>query len=158
ADPSQRVEKQLTETYQSTGGSMEAMLRTLVASDEFWKADSRWSLIKSPTHLAVGACRQLEIKDPPIVALSAWVSVSGHRLLDAPNFGGEGGPGQDAWLSPADRLASRYQLGKVLLGDAILKETAVDALAARLDAAPGIDTRQIARQVAKTAPDARVRE
>src|SRR5262249_33128311 len=61
ADPSQRVEKQLTETYQSTGGSMEAMLRTLVASDEFWKADSRWSLIKSPTHLAVGACRQLEI-------------------------------------------------------------------------------------------------
>ena len=54
----------LAATYQSTDGSIEALLRVIVQSDEFWSSTSRWALMKSPIQLAVGACRQLELTSP----------------------------------------------------------------------------------------------
>ena len=95
---------------------MAALLIEIVTSDEFWSPASRWALIKSPVHLAVGACRQLEVTALPLADISRWLTACGQTLFDTPN-GGEGGwRGHDEWLKPAERLAVRYQLPFVLAG------------------------------------------
>jgi len=165
-DDSARLELRLAETYRISVGSVPAMLETLVASDEFWSADSRWSLVKSPVQLAVGACRQMELREAPIAAISAWLGAAGQKLFESPGFGAQGWKGQDAWLQPAERLAARYALGDTLAGDSLpwglhpgsktgSSTSALDAVshwtvkdvASRLDPAPGLDTKQIEQQL-----------
>ena len=179
-DADRRLETQLVETYRATDGSVEALLRHIVRSEQFWAAESRWALIKSPIHLVVGACRQLGIAEPPVEAVSRWLLATGQRLLDTPNFGDGGWSGQEAWVSPPERLAVRYQLGTVLSGhlpDLGIVPTApapahaaapivgmrvegatVAALLARLDPAPGIDPAGIERRVSGVAPGERSAE
>jgi uncharacterized protein (DUF1800 family) len=159
----------LAATYQTTDGSIEAMLRVIVTSEEFWSPATRWALIKSPVHLAVGACRQLELASPPLPEISSWLGATGHTLFDTPN-GGEGGwPRQEAWVTPPDRLAVRYQLPVVLSGRTpplgvrapgeekkplplrlplapALAKASVEAWMARLDPAPGLDRSTIERE------------
>src|SRR5262249_24581611 len=90
------------------------------------------------------------------------------------NFGGEGWPGQKAWLIPADRLAARYELGAAVLGElspwGLLEKPAqpdsrldpvpssVTELAALLDVASGLDLSQIAKDVKKAPEAVRSRE
>lgn len=107
----------LERTYLDSGGSMHALLAALVDADGFWSEASRWSLIKSPVHLAVGACRQLAL-EPPLAALDQWLHACGQTLLETPNNGEGGWPDQEAWISPPDRLAIRYRLPTVLAGEA----------------------------------------
>jgi uncharacterized protein (DUF1800 family) len=165
--PTDSLVAALTATYLSTDGSMEALLRGIMRSSEFWAPSSRWTLIKSPVHMAVGACRQLELASPSLPEIGAWMKAAGQTLFETPN-GGEGGwPGQEAWVAPADRLAVRYQLPVVLsgrspllgvrapgaepvqafrlaLGRALTNESP-DTLLARLDPAPGLDLSTIKR-------------
>lgn len=162
ADPQQRLEDRLVEVYASTNGSIASLVKAIVLSDAFWSAESRWGLIKSPVHLAVGACRQLELTAPPMADLSTWLTAAGQRLFNTPNFGDGGWPGGNAWVTPPDRLAVRYQLPLVLAGRALrfgLDRTAAaerpvrpvsdpwpaarglsaGALLERLDPAPGVE-------------------
>jgi uncharacterized protein (DUF1800 family) len=167
--PNDRLVSTLTTTYQSTDGSIEALLRGIVRSAEFWSAASRWALIKSPAHMVVGACRQLELTSPPLATITSWMKATGQILFDTPN-GGEGGwPGQEGWVTPPDRLAVRYQLPVALsglspaLGIRAPGDTAVpvrlelggalaygsaDALLTRLDPAPGLNVFEIRRAAA----------
>ena len=118
--------------------------------------------------LAVGACRQLEISEPPLAEIGSWLIASGQKLFDTPNFGDGGWPGQQAWVSPPDRLAVRYQLGHVLsgrspqlgltatgagpattepvAGKALTAASAADLLG-RLDPAPGVDRADVDRRL-----------
>jgi uncharacterized protein (DUF1800 family) len=172
-DSERRLETQLAETYRATDGSMDALLRHVVRSEQFWAAESRWALIKSPIHLVVGACRQLGISEPPVEEISRWLVATGQRLLDTPNFGDGSWSGQEAWVTPPERLAVRYQLGTVLGGRlpelGIVPTTPVSAdtpspamgmrvqganvaaLLARLDPAPGIDLAEIERRSSSVA-------
>lgn len=152
SDSAGKLETKLAAIYESSKGSVEAMLRELATSDEFWSDDSRWLLIKSPVHLAVAACRQLGLSQPPIPAISAWLATAGHRLLDAPKQGAEGWAGQQTWLDPADRLAARYELGDIL-AKADLRGVSIRDCIDRLDPAPGLDRRSIERN-SKQARDA----
>ena len=170
------LEQRLAATYQDTDGSLVALVRDIAASDAFWSPASRWALVKSPVHLAVGACRQLEVSRPPLAALSTWLTAAGQRLFQTPNFGSASWPGQEAWLQPPERLAVRYQLGRILtsgtLPDLGLVESA-DAghgaayvgeryrhaepgvLLDRLDPAPGIELAAVAAEGAATDSAAR---
>jgi uncharacterized protein (DUF1800 family) len=174
-DPGGQLENQLVETYRTTDGSVEALLRDIVLSEQFWSGESRWALIKGPIHLAVGACRQLGIADPPLAEVSRWLAATGQKLFDTPNFGDGGWTGQEAWVTPPDRLAVRYQLGPVLggrlpqLGVAAqaavhtasmrpvvgpsLARASVKTLLARLDPAPGVDVSEIERRVSRVGAD-----
>jgi uncharacterized protein (DUF1800 family) len=159
-DPARRLEGQLAATYAASGGRIDALLRDVVSSAEFWSSDSRWALIKSPVHLAVGACRQLEIGSPPVSAIVPWLAAAGQALFDTPNAGEGGWPGDRAWVTPPDRLAIRYQLPAVLSGTppslglearttpartpdiplgAELRRAPARTLFERLDPAPGLD-------------------
>jgi uncharacterized protein (DUF1800 family) len=175
-DARRRLEDRLTTTYTATGGSIEALVRDIVTSTEFSSPESRWTLIKSPVHLAVAACRQLEISSPPLGDISRWLTAAGQTLFETPNSGEGGWPGDRAWVTPPDRLAIRYQLPVVLAGQApalgirsdrnrtaasaavpvgaALNEVSTKALIERLDPAPGIDTSAIDRAAA-AAPERR---
>ena len=98
---------------------------------------------------------------------------TGQRLLDTPNFGDGGWAGQEAWITPPERLAVRYQLGTVLSGrvpDLGVRRTApahahaaesivgarvqgasVTTLLAQLDPAPGVDLPGLERRVSQVA-------
>lgn len=166
-DPAGRLEGQLAATYLASRGQVEALLRDMVGAPEFWSAGSRWALIKSPVHLAVGACRQLEISSPAVATIVPWLAASGQTLFDTPNAGEGGWAGDRGWVTPADRLAIRYQLPSVLsgtaphlgfetgaarptrgraipLGPALQRGPAV-RLVERLDPAPGLDATAIAK-------------
>ena len=166
------LETRLLTAYRTTGGSIEALLREIVRSDAFWSESSRWALIKSPVHLAAGACRQLGIASPPAAEIERWLRASGQTLFDTPSNGEGGWPGQEAWATPAARLAVRYHLAATLAGrlpplgldradpstgeadsaftipiETTLREASAAVLLARLDPAPGLDAEAIARDV-----------
>ena len=150
-------------------------------SEAFWSEASRWTLIKSPVHLAAGACRQLGIASPPVAEVARWLEASGQTLFDTPNNGEGGWPGQEAWVSPPARLTVRYHLAAALAGrlpplglerpgprdggaagasdgpvDATLREASASELLSRLDPAPGLDPAAIEREAAGvTSPEGR---
>ena len=163
----------LAASYRATGGSIEALLREVVRSDAFWSESSRWALIKSPVHLAAGACRQLGIASPPIAEIDRWLRASGQSLFDTPGNGEGGWPGQEAWVEPPARLTVRYHLAAALAGrlpplglerddtptgeaagtfrapvGTTLGEASAAALLERLDPAPGLDAEALEREVA----------
>jgi len=171
-DPDGALEARLAASYRATGGSIEALLREVVRSDAFWSRSSRWALIKSPVHLAAGACRQLGIVSPPIVEIDRWLRASGQSLFDTPDNGEGGWPGQEAWVEPPARLTVRYHLAAALAGrlpplglgsadpstdeaagtstapfETTLGEASAAALLERLDPAPGLDAEALERQV-----------
>ena len=180
-DPGAAVETRLAAVYRATGGSLEALLREVVRSEAFWSEASRWALIKSPVHLAAGACRQLGIASPPVAEVARWLEASGQTLFDTPNNGEGGWPGQEAWVSPPARLTVRYHLAAALAGrlpplglerpgprdggaagasdgpvDATLREASASELLSRLDPAPGLDPAAIEREAAGvTSPEGR---
>jgi uncharacterized protein (DUF1800 family) len=173
-DPKRQLEDRLTATYLATTGSMEALLHAIAAAAEFWSAESRWALIKSPVHLAVAACRQLELAQPPLAEISRWLVAAGQTLFDTPNSGEGGWPGQEIWITPPDRLAIRYQLPIVLSGQTpafglaaarsaddrntggividvpeSLRRTSTSAIISRLDPGPGVDPALVEKEVSK---------
>lgn len=162
-DETGALQTRLESVYLATGGSVEALLRETVMAAEFWSEATRWSLIKSPVHLAVGACRALELADPPAQTLSRWLTACGQPLFDTPNNGEGGWAGQEAWLATTDRLAMRYRLPALLAGASLelglagatsgesharspLPATTPAALADRLDPAPGLSLGALARE------------
>jgi uncharacterized protein (DUF1800 family) len=179
-DSSKRLERQLIATYRATDGSIPALLRDIVLSQEFWAPESRWQLIKSPVQLAVGACRQLENRQPALSEISSWLAATGQTLFQTPSFGDAGWTGQEAWVTPPDRMAVRYQLGLALAGrtprlgiapapagpstsakkvfGSNLENATTAALLERLDPAPGIDVSAIERRLAGLDREARINE
>ena len=176
ADRGGALEARLAAVYRDTGGSLEALLREAVRSEAFWSEASRWTLIKSPAHLAAGACRQLGIVSPPVAEIASWLQASGQTLFDTPNNGEGGWPGQEAWVSPPSRLTVRYHLAAALGGrlpplglerpvppaggpagapvvpvDAALQGVSASELLGRLDPAPGLDAAAIERDVSGVA-------
>ena len=170
--------RRLAATYQDTDGSLVALVREIAVSDAFWSPASRWALVKSPVHLAVGACRQLEVSRPPLAALATWLAAAGQRLFQTPSFGSAGWPGQEAWVQPPERLAVRYELGRILATGTLpdlgfVESGAADAgadaglvgeryrraeprvLLDRLDPAPGIELAAVAPEGAATDSAAR---
>jgi uncharacterized protein (DUF1800 family) len=154
----------------------------MILSEEFWSSESRWQLIKSPIHLAVGACRQLENTEPPLAGISSWLAATGQTLFQTPDFGDSGWPGHEDWVTPSERLAVRYQLASVLMGQmpqlgisrsnaapnparqsrrilgTRLQGATARALLERLDPAPGMEISEIEKRVAGMDPETRVNE
>lgn len=181
-DSTKRLERKLVQTYKATDGSIVALLRDIVLSEEFWSSESRWQLIKSPVHLAVGACRQLEITTPPLAALSSWLNATGQTFFETGDFGSFGWPGHENWVTPTERLAVRYQLASVLMGDmprlgiampnpssvsrpaakgnlgTTLQNNSVAAIVERLDPAPTINLAEIERRVSSLDAKTRINE
>lgn len=115
SDPHGQLQGRLAETFTEQAHSatqITEVLRVLFTAPEFYAEVSRGTYIKSPVHLLVGACRQLQLEVEPTPNLVWFMGAMGQTLLDPPNV--KGWPGGTAWLN-AGTMAVRFHLGDVLL-------------------------------------------
>lgn len=141
--------KPLASQFYDTGGSTEAVVRTILSSRLFHAPQARRRRVKSPVEYIVGTCRMLGMADPmPSPELLADSSAAmGQGLYAPPSVAGwDGGP---AWIDTT-RLVARTNLalgicsqtgplsGKIQLdtwakaAGATSPETTADALAETL--------------------------
>jgi uncharacterized protein (DUF1800 family) len=78
-----------------------AVLRELLASDLFFSPAARHSLIKSPVHYALGACRSLSVQ-PNLKALADITARLGQDLFQPPTV--KGWEGGRLWITSATLL------------------------------------------------------
>jgi uncharacterized protein (DUF1800 family) len=78
--PPKALEDRLAHTFLRTNGDVKAMVRTLVASPEFWAKPARRSKIKSPFELAASSLRALNADVRPSRPLAQWVARMGQPL------------------------------------------------------------------------------
>ncbi len=101
--------KPLADDFRTSGGSIRAMVQTILASRLFHDKQARWRRVKSPVEFIVGTCRMLGMADPmPSPELLADASATmGQGLYAPPSVAGwEGGP---AWIDTT-RLVARTNL------------------------------------------------
>jgi uncharacterized protein (DUF1800 family) len=102
----------MAEQFVASGGEIEPILRVLLTSEAFYAPETRGSLVKSPVHLIVGACRQLHAEAELTPALNRYLAAMGQELFSPPNV--KGWPGGEVWIG-SGTLALRYHLADVLL-------------------------------------------
>jgi uncharacterized protein (DUF1800 family) len=107
--PPQAMVDRLAATYESSGGNVRALLRTLVQSREFWSREAVGAKVKSPFELAVSAVRVsgAHVEDPR--QLLGWIARMGQPLYayQAPT----GYPDRaDAWVNTGS-LLNRMNFG-----------------------------------------------
>jgi uncharacterized protein (DUF1800 family) len=108
-NPPPALVARLAATYESSGGNVRALLRTLVQSREFWSREAVGAKVKSPFELAVSAVRVsgAHIENPR--PLLGWIARMGQPLYayQAPT----GYPDRaDAWVNTGS-LLNRMNFG-----------------------------------------------
>ncbi|MCB1053914.1 MAG: DUF1800 domain-containing protein [Acidobacteria bacterium] len=109
-DPPAALVDRLAASYRSGGGDVKVMLRTLVASPEFWAA--RREKVKSPFELAASALRALDADVEQPRAVVEWVSRMGQPLYayQAPT----GYPDREEFWVNTGSLLNRMNFGLAL--------------------------------------------
>jgi len=100
--PNPATVDRIAQRFRASGWRIDAALRELLLSDEFWAPESRAALIKSPVELTVGTLRQFDIQLDsalPLVAVSARL---GQSLFAPPNV--KGWPGYTDWINSTSLL------------------------------------------------------
>ncbi len=110
-DPRNALRDRMAAAFTKTEGDLAATVAVLLNSPEFFSADSRGTLIKSPVHLLVGSCRLLNLEVTPTPMLAQVTAAMGQELFNPPNV--KGWPGGRDWIS-AGTLAVRYHLPEAL--------------------------------------------
>lgn len=110
-DPRNALRDRMAAAFTKTAGDIAATIAVLLTSPEFYSADSRGTLIKSPVHLLVGACRLLSLDVTPTPTFAQLTAAMGQELYNPPNV--KGWPGGRDWIS-AGTLAVRYHLPEAL--------------------------------------------
>jgi uncharacterized protein (DUF1800 family) len=96
--------ERIAQRLRDSGWRIDAALRELLLSAEFWAAGSRAALIKSPVDLAVGTLRQFDIQLDNALPLVAVTARLGQALFYPPNV--KGWPGYTDWIN-STRLLDR---------------------------------------------------
>ncbi|MDA8018278.1 MAG: DUF1800 domain-containing protein [Thermoanaerobaculia bacterium] len=78
--PPRSLIDRLAKIYQASGGDIRAMLAELVASPEFWSADSIGQKIKSPFELTISALRALDAHSSDPRETLEWIRRMGQPL------------------------------------------------------------------------------
>ncbi len=107
--PSPELVDRLASRFQSSGGDLKQVLRTLAESPEFWSVEARQSKIKSPFEVTVSALRVLDVEIQHPRPVLEWVWQMGQPLYSyqAPT----GYPDRaDAWVNTG-ALLNRMNFG-----------------------------------------------
>ncbi len=111
-EPQTATTDQMAELMRYCGYDLRPMLRNLFISEEFYSSKAMGSHIKGPVELAVGAIRDLGIKDVNYASVDSAVNQMGQLLFEPPNVAGwnEG----RTWIN-AERILVRYnQMARLL--------------------------------------------
>ncbi|HTV59304.1 MAG TPA: DUF1800 domain-containing protein [Verrucomicrobiae bacterium] len=80
-DPPPALVARMAKTYESSGGDIRAVLRTMIYSPEFWSRDAYRAKIKTPFELAASTARALDAGVVVSLPLVNWVGRMGEPLF-----------------------------------------------------------------------------
>jgi uncharacterized protein (DUF1800 family) len=80
APPAALVDR-MAKTYESTGGDIRAVLKTMIYSPEFWSRDAYRAKMKTPFELVASTARALNAEVTITLPLTNWVSRMGEPLF-----------------------------------------------------------------------------
>ena len=95
--PNEGFVKQMASEFRQANYSLQAVLRFLLTSDEFYKAEYRGAKIKNPIELTIGSLKFLNIAKPDLAYIADTARVLQQYLFFPPNVAGW--PGQRDWIS-----------------------------------------------------------
>ncbi|MFK5922203.1 MAG: DUF1800 domain-containing protein [Verrucomicrobiota bacterium] len=110
--PYDETMEKMAEVMRYNSYDLRPVLKNLFLSEEFYNDKSMGSHIKGPVELAIGAIRDLGIKEVNYASIDAAVNQMGQMLFEPPNVAGwnEG----RTWIN-AERILIRYnQMAKIL--------------------------------------------
>jgi uncharacterized protein (DUF1800 family) len=71
----------MAKNYESTGGDIRSVLRTMIYSSEFWSKDAYRAKVKTPFELVVSTSRALGAEVPVSLPLTGWIGRMGEPLF-----------------------------------------------------------------------------
>ncbi|HUO33687.1 MAG TPA: DUF1800 domain-containing protein [Candidatus Acidoferrum sp.] len=80
-NPPTSIVDRMAKTYESTGGDIRSVLRTMIYSPEFWSKDAYRAKIKTPFELVASTARALDANVEVTLPLVAWVGRMGEPLF-----------------------------------------------------------------------------
>lgn len=103
--PDQEVIKMWGKVLRRSDWDLNAFLSHVFKSDQFWAAEYRGALVKSPVDLVMGSLRRLDITEIPGLQINRNLQAMGQVLFDPPNVAGW--PGGTAWIDSTSLLERR---------------------------------------------------
>ncbi|WMP17401.1 DUF1800 domain-containing protein [Thiothrix lacustris] len=94
---------------------IQSLMHTLLASEPFWAAQNRGTLVKSPVELVIGTLRTLPYPRESTQELLNLCRLLGQELFDPPNV--KGWSGGEHWISTQTLLVRNAYLSKLSRGD-----------------------------------------
>jgi uncharacterized protein (DUF1800 family) len=135
-DPPARLLDRTAATFESTGGDIAAVMRTIVGSAEFWAEAFGQGKPRTPIEYVVGALRAVDAQVNAGRALTATLGAMGMPLFGCLPPTGYSNRGDD-WLNPSSHLG-RMNFALDLATNAVAGVTVdLRALPGRLGADPG---------------------
>jgi uncharacterized protein (DUF1800 family) len=80
-NPPPALVERMAKEYESTGGDIRAVLRTMIYSPEFWSRDAYRAKMKTPFELVASTARALNAEVTVTLPLTNWVSRMGEPLF-----------------------------------------------------------------------------
>jgi len=80
-NPPPELVARMAKEYESTGGDIRAVLRTMIYSPEFWSRDAYRAKMKTPFELVASTARALNAEVTVTLPLTNWVSRMGEPLF-----------------------------------------------------------------------------
>ena len=80
-NPPESLIDRMTKNYESTGGDIRSVLKTMIYSPEFWSKDAYRAKVKTPLELVASTARALGADVPVSLPLTQWVGRMGEPLF-----------------------------------------------------------------------------
>ena len=80
-NPPDSLIDRMTKNYESTGGDIRSVLKTMIYSPEFWSKDAYRAKVKTPLELVASTARALGADVPVSLPLTQWVGRMGEPLF-----------------------------------------------------------------------------
>jgi uncharacterized protein (DUF1800 family) len=116
-DPPPRVVDRMAATFQSSGGDLREVMRTLVSSAEFWAEAFGGGKVKTPFEYVVSCVRAVEGQVTASRGIAAQLTTMGMGLYQCVPPTGYSNRGSE-WLNPSSHLA-RMNFGLDLAANAV---------------------------------------
>jgi uncharacterized protein (DUF1800 family) len=106
-EPPAKLVEEVAKTYQRTDGAVPEMVRTIVASDEFWQREHYLTKFKTPVEFVVSAARAIGAEIEDVAALANVLAAMNQPVYHCDDPTGWYDTAE-AWLDPGV-LAKRWQ-------------------------------------------------
>jgi uncharacterized protein (DUF1800 family) len=143
-EPDEKVVAQLASLYRDSSYNTAKLMTAMLASDAFYAADNRASLIKSPVEFVVGTMKQFDIETGNMRPFVIAAALLGQNLFQPPNV--KGWPGGEYWINSATLLGRKQFIDRLFKNEDRMEATmnVLDEMAERsgTPAPPGKAQRQ----------------